>query len=110
MRSYPVLISALAATLLGFSTAQNLTSQGALQVSMNASSLQSLVDDFSVIVPDFIAANENFTFDLDMPSLLYDVKMTGVRVEQLVIEKKSVKIVPGAKFPSFEAELSGIDM
>lgn len=47
-------------------------------------------------MPDFLAMNENFTFDLNMnKTFLYQVKMTGVRLEKFEIGKRDIAILPG---------------
>jgi hypothetical protein len=54
------------------------------------------VDDFAVIMPDFLAMNENFTFDIALnKSFLYSVKMTGIRLEKFEIGKRDIVILPG---------------
>ncbi len=84
---------------------------GAIQTYFNVSSLQALADDFSTIIPDFIAANENFTIDWYAPrGFLYDVRMSGMRFEKLEIKKKEIKIVPGDKYPSLNMEVSDIEI
>lgn len=77
---------------------------------MSATSLNKIIDDFSIIMPDFIASNENFTFDLDLSNAyLYDLKINGIKFKKLDIKERSVKIIPGAKFPTIEVLIDKTD-
>lgn len=73
---------------------------GAIQAFFNVSSISQLFDDFAVIMPDFLAANENFTIDLNLKQgLLYHVKMTDMRFEKFDLGTREIAIIPGQKYP-----------
>jgi hypothetical protein len=57
---------------------------GAIQAFLNATSLQHILDDFAVLVPDFLAMHENFTFDLETSNKrLYSVRLSQARIDTL---------------------------
>lgn len=83
---------------------------GGIQTYLNATSLQRLADDFAIIVPDFIAREENFTFDIDLQkTFLYDLKLNDIKVLSMSVPNRTVKIIPGAKYPTFVAEFAHVD-
>jgi hypothetical protein len=42
-------------------------------------------------------------FDLDLSNgYVYDLKINGIKIKKLDIKERSVKIIPGAKFPTIE--------
>ena len=69
-----------------------------------------ILDDFSEIIPDFLARESDFSFDLDISNgYVYDMRVSGIKLKQLDITKRVIKIIPGAKFPSLVVDIGGID-
>jgi hypothetical protein len=84
---------------------------GAIQAYLNATSLNDLLDDFAIIMPDFIASEEDFTFDIDLKKRKHaDLRLYGVRLEKVDIGQREVKIVPGDQYPTFVFNVSDVDV
>lgn len=105
MRSQPVLIATALLCLAQTTLANNYT--GAIQGFFNVTSLQTLLDDFAQVMPDFLARQSDFAFDVDLANgWVYDLKVNGIKLRQLDIGTRVFKIVPGSEHPSVHLELS----
>lgn len=70
-----------------------------------------MVDDFAVVMPDFILANPEFNFDLDLSKgFMYDIKVNDIRIKELKIKERVIKIVPGDKYPSIHVDFSDVNL
>ena len=62
-------------------------------------------------MPDFIAREDDLLFDIDLKkNFLYDLKVYGVKLQQVDIKNRSISIVPGENYPTFVLDLSNVDI
>jgi|APCry1669189034_1035192.scaffolds.fasta_scaffold615692_1 hypothetical protein len=55
---------------------------GGIQAFFNATATNHLIQDFSQIIPDFLARDSDFAFDLDVSnSLVHDLRINGIKIK-----------------------------
>jgi hypothetical protein len=60
-------------------------------------------------MPDFIAKQPNFTFDMDLQKgFMYDLKLNDIQIKQMDIGKRSVKVIPGEKYSTVHVDVSNV--
>ena len=61
-------------------------------------------------MPDFILRESDFSYDLDLSNgWVYDMKINGIKLRQLDLNNKTVKILPGTSYPTMFAEVSNVN-
>lgn len=79
---------------------------GGIQGYLNSQSLDDTLDHFSKIIPEFLKRESQFSLDMDLVNgLFWDLHVYGMKLSKLEIDKRSIKMVPGDKYPKMVFEI-----
>jgi len=68
---------------------------------MNATSINNLLDDFAIVMPDFLAREDDLIFDLDLrKNFMTDLQLYGVKIMEIDIGERKFSVEPGNLYPS----------
>jgi hypothetical protein len=68
---------------------------------MNATSINNLLDDFAIVMPDFLAREDDLIFDLDLRKhFMTDLQLYGVKIMEIDIGESKFSVEPGNLYPS----------
>jgi hypothetical protein len=68
---------------------------------LNATSINNLLDDFAIVMPDFLAREDDIIFDLDLRRhFMTDLQLYGVKIMEIDIGERKFSVEPGNLYPS----------